>query len=109
MKWNISKGLGYGAINQAAAGRCSRVSGNPNAQQMASPENNTDLLQYIARSLGEEEEFHFLRFEKLQRTNIVAQQMQLFELRLKFENAQSASDDDLSDLKNSLKDYGASY
>ncbi|KAI4656000.1 hypothetical protein J4E93_000716 [Alternaria ventricosa] len=72
---------------------------------MATSENNTDLLRYITRSLGEEEEFHFLRFEKLQRTNIVAQQMQLFELRLKFDRTQSASVDDLGNLKDSLKDY----
>ena len=75
---------------------------------MANPDDNTDLLKYVARSIEEEEEFHFLRFEKLQRINIVAQQVGLFQLKLRVENAQNASADDLKDLKNTLRDYGMS-
>jgi hypothetical protein len=73
---------------------------------MENLENNIDLLGYVARSLEEEEEFHLLRFESLQRTNIVAQQLELFELKLKFQNGQGISADDLQDLKDTLKDYG---
>jgi hypothetical protein len=73
---------------------------------MENLENNIDLLGYVARSLEEEEEFHLLQFESLQRTNIVAQQLELFELKLKFQNGQGVSADDLQDLKDTLKDYG---
>jgi len=76
---------------------------------MENPGANTDLLRYIARSLEDEEEFHFLRFESLQRTNIAAQQLELFELKLKFQNAQDVSTKDLDDLKYTLKDYGMSF
>ncbi|KAI4917761.1 hypothetical protein J4E85_009853 [Alternaria conjuncta] len=72
---------------------------------MANLENHADLLQYVARSLEDEEEFHFLQFESLQRTNIVAQQIELFELKQQFQNAKSVSANDLKDLKDTLKDY----
>jgi len=75
---------------------------------MANLENHADLLQYVARSLEDEEEFHFLQFESLQRTNIVAQQIELFELKQQFQNAKSVSANDLKDLKDTLKDYGKS-
>ncbi|KAI4664701.1 uncharacterized protein J4E79_002999 [Alternaria viburni] len=65
----------------------------------------SDLLGYVARSLEEEEEFHFLRFEQLQRINIVAQQLRLLELKLQFDGTRNASADDLGKLKDSLKDY----
>jgi len=76
---------------------------------MSNPGTNTDLLRYVARSLEEEEEFHLLRFESLQRTNIVAQQLELFDLKLKLQNAHDVSADDLKDLKDTLKDYGMSW
>ncbi|KAI4700593.1 hypothetical protein J4E81_003554 [Alternaria sp. BMP 2799] len=72
---------------------------------MANLENHADLLKYVARSLEDEEEFHFLQFESLQRTNIVAQQIELFELKQQFQNAKSVSANDLKDLKDTLKDY----
>lgn len=75
---------------------------------MANLENHADLLKYVARSLEDEEEFHFLQFESLQRTNIVAQQIELFELKQQFQNAKSVSANDLKDLKDTLKDYGKS-
>ena len=90
--------------NQAAAGKPSSQLASCYAL-MANPDNNTDLLKYVARSLKEEKEFHFLRFESLQRTNIVAQQLRLLEIKQKLQNARDVSADDLEELKNTLKDY----
>jgi VIT1/CCC1 family predicted Fe2+/Mn2+ transporter len=69
---------------------------------------NQDLLHYVGRSLDDEEEFHFLQFESLQRTNIVALQVDLIALKLKLGNAQQVSAEELNYLKNTLKDYGKS-
>ena len=76
---------------------------------------NQDLLKYIGRSLEDEEEFHFLRFESLQRTNIAAQQVELLGLKMKFQDAQNSqhpqdvTENDLKNLKTVLKDYGKSW
>ena len=100
--------LGSAPQNQAAAGRCSGVQLASCHTLMANPDDNTDLLRYVARSIEDEEEFHFLRFERLQRTNIVAQQLELFGLTQQFKNEQSVSANDLKHLKDTLKDYGMS-
>ncbi|CAN9479429.1 unnamed protein product [Alternaria alternata] len=67
---------------------------------------NGDLLQYITRSIDSDEEFHFLRFEKLQRTNLVALQMKLVRTKDALSTATTMSDDDLEILRVDLEQYG---
>lgn len=66
---------------------------------------NHKLLEYVNRSLDEEEEFHFLRFESLQRINIVQLQDKLVQLKRKAQ-AKTLAADDYEGLKTTLKDYG---
>jgi VIT1/CCC1 family predicted Fe2+/Mn2+ transporter len=68
--------------------------------------NHKDLIKYINRSLEEEEDFHFLRFESLQRTNIVALQIELVRFKKQIRKDNDISKDDLKILKETLKDYG---
>lgn len=67
---------------------------------------NENLIKYVNRSLEEEEEFHFLRFESLQRTNIVALQIKLIGLKKQIRKDKDISKDDLKILKETLSDYG---
>ncbi|KAF7672925.1 vit family domain-containing protein [Alternaria burnsii] len=67
---------------------------------------NKDLLDYIQRSIDQDEEFHFLRFEKLQRTNLVALQMKLIRTKDALSKASTISDDDLEKLRATLEQYG---
>jgi VIT1/CCC1 family predicted Fe2+/Mn2+ transporter len=68
--------------------------------------NHKDLIKYINRSLEEEEDFHFLRFESLQRTNIVALQIELVRFKKQIRKDNDISKEDLKILKETLKDYG---
>jgi hypothetical protein len=76
---------------------------------MAAPDNNENLINYIKRSLEEEEDFHFLRFESLERINIVAQEVRLIRLKSEIQSAQKISDAELKNLKDALKDYSTIY
>lgn len=67
---------------------------------------NEELLQYVERSFNEYEEFHFLRFEKLQRINLVALQMKLIRTQDALSEASTISDDDLEKLRTNLEQYG---
>jgi hypothetical protein len=67
---------------------------------------NDGLLQYVARSVDEDEEFYFLRFESLQRTNIVALQTRLVRLKDKLRKKENVSDQDLESLRLTLEQYG---
>ncbi|KAJ5478894.1 hypothetical protein N7530_004403 [Penicillium desertorum] len=64
-----------------------------------------DLVEYINRSLDEEEEFHFLRFEFLQRLNIVKLQLDLVRLKGRFQRDKRASIQDLETLESTLQKY----
>lgn len=64
------------------------------------------LVEYINRSLDEEEEFHFLRFEFLQRLNIVKLQLDLVRLKGRFQREKRASIRDLEALESTLERYG---
>ncbi|KAL3478434.1 hypothetical protein BJX99DRAFT_256555 [Aspergillus californicus] len=64
-----------------------------------------DLIEYVNRSLHEEEDFHFMRFEFLQRLNIVQMELGLIQLRSRFQSPGKASVADLNALKSSLEDY----
>jgi uncharacterized protein (DUF2252 family) len=68
-----------------------------------------DLVEYINRSLDEEEEFHFLRFEFLQRLNIVRLQLDLVRLKGQFQRGKRATIQDLDALESKLQKYGESH
>jgi hypothetical protein len=65
-----------------------------------------DLVEYVNRSLDEEEEFHFLRFEFLQRLNIVRLELDLVHLKGQFQRDKRAAVKDLDTLQSKLQDYG---
>ena len=65
-----------------------------------------NLVEYINRSLDEEEEFHFLRFEFLQRLNIVNLQLDLVRLKGRFQGDKQTSIQDLEALDSTLQKYG---
>jgi len=64
------------------------------------------LFEYVNRSLSEEEDFHFLRFEFLQRLNIVNLQVQLARSKSRIQRDGEASADELEDLTTKLQQYG---
>ncbi|KAK4101840.1 hypothetical protein N658DRAFT_448149 [Parathielavia hyrcaniae] len=64
-----------------------------------------NFVRYTKRSLGQEEEFHFLRFEFLQRLNLANLQVDLVRLKSRIQNAGRASEEDLKSLKVQLEDY----
>lgn len=64
------------------------------------------LVEYTRRSLDEEEEFHFLRFEFLHRLNITSLEVQLARLKSRVQRDGEISDDDLSTLQSTMHDYG---
>ncbi|KAJ5657560.1 uncharacterized protein N7484_001209 [Penicillium longicatenatum] len=64
-----------------------------------------DLVEYVNRSLDEEEEFHFLRFEFLQRLNIVRLELDLVHLKGQFQRDKRAAVKDLDTLESKLQDY----
>ncbi|OQE14065.1 hypothetical protein PENFLA_c041G07296 [Penicillium flavigenum] len=63
------------------------------------------ICEYINRSLDEEEEFHFLRFELLQRLNIVKLLLDLVRLKGQFQRDKRASIQDLETLESTLQKY----
>lgn len=71
------------------------------------PEQN--LVQYVAESLEHEEDFHFLRFEFLQRLNIVNLEVDLAHLKSSFyhehQHQQPSQPEDLELLRSKLQQY----
>ncbi|UNI23069.1 hypothetical protein JDV02_008909 [Purpureocillium takamizusanense] len=63
------------------------------------------LVEYVTRSLNEEEDFHFLRFEFLQRLNIVNLQVQLARIKSRIQRDREASADVVEDLAAKLQQY----
>ncbi|KAK3321857.1 hypothetical protein B0H66DRAFT_601339 [Apodospora peruviana] len=64
----------------------------------------TNLVQYVNRSL-EEEEFHFLRFEFLQRLNIAQIQLDLIRTKRNIKRQGAVTSDDGQQLRERLRDY----
>ncbi|KAJ6442573.1 cytochrome p450 oxidoreductase [Purpureocillium lavendulum] len=64
------------------------------------------LVAYVARSLSEEEDFHFLRFEFLQRLNIVNLQVRLARRKSRIQRDGEAEADELEGLTTELQQYG---
>lgn len=63
------------------------------------------LIAYVTRSLNEEEDFHFLRLEFLQRLNIVNLQVKLVQMKSRIKRDQEASIQDREELRITLQQY----
>ncbi|KAH4189907.1 hypothetical protein HBI29_059650 [Parastagonospora nodorum] len=66
---------------------------------------NEALLEYVQRSIDEDEDFAFMRFEALQRTNIVALQTKLVRLKDTLRKVKAISNEDLESLRLILEQY----
>lgn len=66
------------------------------------------ILDYVVRSLNEEEDFHFLRLEFLQRLNIVELQLKLVQLKRHIQHEHVSDAESLEALRVGLKHYGKS-
>ncbi|KAM0417472.1 hypothetical protein ACHAPT_012536 [Fusarium lateritium] len=64
-----------------------------------------NLVAYVNRSLEEEEDFHFLRFEFLQRLNITQLQVKLARLKSKIHAQGQISSDEQEVLQKTLRDH----
>ncbi|KAK5655838.1 hypothetical protein OQA88_5377 [Cercophora sp. LCS_1] len=64
-----------------------------------------NIIQYVNRSLEDEEEFHFLRFEFLQRLNLTQLTVKLCRLKSQIRRDGKAEPDVLSELSATLRDY----
>ncbi|KAI1087503.1 hypothetical protein F5B19DRAFT_475371 [Rostrohypoxylon terebratum] len=65
-----------------------------------------DLVAYVLQSLEVEEEFHFLRFEFLQRLNITQLQVKLSRLKREIEKEYCVTSGNGELLEKTLRDYG---
>ncbi|KAK0743525.1 hypothetical protein B0T18DRAFT_415393 [Schizothecium vesticola] len=73
--------------------------------QMQPPNDDENIVLYVQRSLEEEEEFHFLRHEFLQRVNITNLGVKLVRLKSRIQKNQKAGEEDLETLQKYLEDY----
>ncbi|KAI0137848.1 hypothetical protein F4776DRAFT_621385 [Hypoxylon sp. NC0597] len=64
-----------------------------------------DIIAYVRRSLEEEEEFHFLGFEFLQRLNITQMQVKLARIKSCIQKEQDISSSNGELLEKTLRDY----
>lgn len=70
------------------------------------PDHHKRLVQYVLESLNMEEDFHFLRFEFLQRLNIVNLEIDLARMKSRFYDGKEASTEELEELDEKLQRYG---
>lgn len=66
------------------------------------------LIDYVADSVENEGEFHFLRFEFLQRLNIVSLEVDLAKLKSNFQLQHESSPQELEELRAKLQQYSQS-
>ncbi|KAK4450313.1 hypothetical protein QBC34DRAFT_461777 [Podospora aff. communis PSN243] len=64
-----------------------------------------NFIRYVNRSLDEEEDFHFLRFEFLQRLNLAQLQVKLVRMKSEFQKRGKASPEELETLQTTLEAY----
>lgn len=65
------------------------------------------LVEYSSKSVQVEEDFHFLRFEFLQRVNIVALENELAQIRSRlYAESHTTNPQELEHLRNKLQQYG---
>ena len=69
------------------------------------PTDAANFVKYAKRSLEQEEEFHFLRFEFLQRLNLTKLQVDLIRTKSRVQRNECASNEELKELKVQLEDY----
>jgi hypothetical protein len=63
-------------------------------------------VQYVHRSLDEEENFHFLRFEFLQRLNLSHLHVRLARMKSQIQRQGHCSAEEFATLQPLLRDYG---
>lgn len=68
--------------------------------------NSKNIVEYVRQSLEKEEDFHFLRFEFLQRLNITQIQLDLISLKSNINRDELLSSDNKQALQLRLRDYG---
>ncbi|KAK1753963.1 hypothetical protein QBC47DRAFT_423773 [Echria macrotheca] len=68
-------------------------------------QDDENIVLYVQRSLEEEEEFHFLRHEFLQKINITNLGVKLVRLKSRIQKNQKAGEEDLETLQKYLEDY----
>ena len=73
---------------------------------MASESYEKNLVRYVNRSLEDEEDFHFLRFEFLQRLNITQLQVRLARLKSRIHAQGLINSQDQEVLQGTLREYG---
>lgn len=73
---------------------------------MAAESFERNLVRYVNRSLEDEEDFHFLRFEFLQRLNITQLQVRLARLKSRIHSQGLINNQDQEILQGTLRDYG---
>ncbi|KAI8725569.1 hypothetical protein NCS52_00128300 [Fusarium sp. LHS14.1] len=72
---------------------------------MAAETYETNLVAYVNRSIDEEEDFHFLQFEFLQRLNITQLEVRLAGLKSQIDTQGLINSQDQEVLRRSLRDY----
>jgi hypothetical protein len=73
---------------------------------MASSRDEQNLHKYVKRSLEDEEEFHFLRFEYLQRLNITQLEVKLARIKSRVQKEGRVSARECNVVRKTLRDYG---
>jgi hypothetical protein len=90
----------------------SQLSGNrekhesPGLLQVMADLEAQNFVQYVHRSLDEEENFHFLRFEFLQRLNLSHFYAKLARMKSQIQKQGHCSADEFERLQHLLRDYG---
>lgn len=64
-----------------------------------------NLYSYVKNSMQEEEDFHFMGFELLQRLNLTQCELELARLKSKISENKTVSQEDLLELRCKLKEY----
>lgn len=81
----------------------------PSAHQVMNhtpPTEAQSFVKYVHRSLDEEEDFHFLRFEFLQRLNLTGFNVKLARFKSRIQKQDQCSDEELDELQLLLRNYG---
>lgn len=68
-------------------------------------DDTSKMLNYVKESLDVEEDFHFLRFEFLQRLNIVNLQVELARVKSRLHQNKTASTAELDELRVLISNY----
>jgi len=75
-------------------------------KKMTSKSDDDNITQYVHRSLEDEEEFHFLRFEFLHRLNLTQYTVKLSHMKSQIQRDGKTEQDQLDELSKTLRDYG---